>query len=353
MDNIIHISTICDDGYAVPASVMLTSAKMHKHPQNKYCVHVLCNNVSPFHKRKFEELSAPDFNIRLIDCDAAKYDSMKMPFNITASTMIKCDIAELLPDVEKLLLLDGDMLVKKDLKELYDTDLSGKIVAATNDMVGMADMKLHELVGVERYFNAGLMLLNLDLMRQERIGEKIFECKRNAPDTWTLGEQDPFNKICNGRDVVLPLSWNVELALLRTLKHSIDDINSFYGTSYSSYTEMEDDAGILHFCNYKPWKNRLLTDAPLWQKYHDVSPYGDTTLAHEPDYPKTEKKTGTTIKLFGIPFLSHYENEFRKDCKLFGLFRLYKIKKRKNYRKFYLLGFIPLIEYTWNTEIVI
>lgn len=343
MKDFIHVCVISDDEYAVPTTVMLTSAKIHKSIQTKYCIHVLCNNMSAYYQSKFLELSSDDFRIMFVECNVCKYEGIKMPPNITLSTMIKCDLAELLPNVDKVLLLDGDILVKKDLKELYEVDMSNKIVAATNDMVGMVDMKLHEIVGVERYFNAGVMLLNLKLMRLESIGEKIIDAKRMAPSTWVLGEQDPFNKVCDGHSVILPLSWNVEIALLRHMEHSIEDINNFYGTSYSSYIEMEDSAGILHFCCFKPWKNKLLSYAPLWQKYHDISPYGDTSLVHQNNYPFIPKITTNLIKLFGLfPIIRITENELRKECVLFGLFRLFKIQKRKNMRKVYLFGFFPL-----------
>ncbi len=343
MKNFIHICVISDDGYAVPTAVMLTSAKIHKSSQSRYCIHVLCNNMSAYYQRKFLELSTDDFRILIVECDSNKYEDINMPPNITSSTMIKCDLAELLPNVDKLLLLDGDIIVKKDLKELYEVDLSNKLVAATNDMVGMVNMKLHELVKVERYFNAGVMLLNLKLMRHERIGQKIIDTKRSAPSTWVLGEQDPFNKVCDGRSVILPASWNIQITLFRHMEHSIDAINDFYGTSYSSYTEMEDDAGILHFCFLKPWKNKLLDYAPLWQKYHDISPYGDTSLTHQNDYPFIPQITIKNIKLFGLlPIIHITENELRKECVLFGLIRLFKVKKRKNMRKVYLFGFLPL-----------
>ena len=350
--NIIHLAVISDDGYAVPTAVMLTSAKHNKKATNQYVVHCLCNNMSHFAKRKIMELDSHDFRILIQNCEADKYAGIELPPGITNSTMIKCDLPSLLPDTDKVLFLDGDLLVKKDLSELWETNLDEKMVAAVNDMVGMVDLKLDELIQVKNYFNAGVMLLNLKFMREKNLGEKIIETKMTAPSTWTLGEQDPFNKVGEGLLVPLPPKWNMTAMLLINNGHDIHNINQFYKTNYLNYTEMEDDAGIIHFCTYKPWRNRLMPYAMFWQKYHNISPYGDTNLEHIPNYPVILKRTSGHFNLFGIPLLCIYDTELRTDCKLFGILRLFKIKKRDNIRKLYLFGVLPICSYTWKaTEV--
>lgn len=364
---VVQIGVISDDGYAVPTTVMLASAELNKSPGSVYEVHCLCNGMSDFCKSKLRALHRPDFRIHIIDCSGEKYAHIQLPPGITASTMIKCDLAELLPGVDKLLLLDGDILVKQDLTELWQTDITGKIVAAADDMPAMEELRLHELLDIEHYFNAGVMLLNLDIMRRENIGHQIIQAKENAPSSWKLGEQDPFNKVCHNRRVFLPLKWNMSPLSFLYWEYCIEHINRFFGTSYSTYTEMEDDAGIIHFCALKPWRNRLMPYAPLWQKYHDLSPYGNTNLTHEPEYPPARPTVDTTsgyIKLFGrIPFISYNKQEKRNDyttlrvhlfkyipfitvtdsgprklCVLFGFLRLYKLKRKHHLRKFYLFG---------------
>lgn len=348
---VVQICVISDDGYAMPTAVMLASARLNKNADSIYEIHCLCNGMSNFGKKKLSELHRDDFLIHILDCQSEKYANVKLPPGITASTMIKCDIAELLPHVDKILLLDGDILVKKDLLEIWQTDITDNIVAAVDDMVAMVDLGCHQLLDVQRYFNAGVMLLNLDMMRKENLGQKIIATKEAAPDSWRYGEQDPFNKVCDGSLVSLPLKWNMTPMTFRHLEHSIESINKFYGTSYGNYTEMEDDAGIIHFSAFKPWRNRLMPYTPIWQKYYNLSPYGDTNLEHEPEYPKILHVTEGNISLFGcIPFISIKENELRKVCSLFGFLRLYKLKKRNNIRKFYLFGFLPIYSYSWITR---
>lgn len=342
--NTIQLCVITDEGYTVPTTVMLSSVLLNKHTDTSYIVYCLCNNVSVFAKRKLQELNREDFIIKIIECDANKYASLKMPPNVTASTMIKCDLTELLPDVDKVLMLDGDILVTKDLADLWNTNLSDNLVAAVGDLVGQLDMHYCELLNVEFYFNAGVMLLNLAQMRKEHTGQKIIETKMKAPATWEWGEQDPFNKVCDGRLVKLPPRWNLTVLICYYRKHDVHDINKYYGTTYSNQLEMEDDAAIIHFNAWKPWKNRIMPFAAMWQKYHSLSPYRHTNTEHDGNYPRIAKPpTRITIKLLGcIPLLNIVESELRDEAKLFGLIKLYKIKKRKGIRKFLLFGFIPL-----------
>lgn len=346
-----HICVISDEGYAVPTTTMLTSALYNKNKNSNYIVHCLNNGMSNFSITKIMELNRPDFQVIIKNCSADKYNQLKMPPNITASTMIKCDIAELLDDVDNVLLIDGDILVLQDLSDVSNIDLGDNILAAVSDMVGVLDSKLDKKIEVEDYFNAGVMWLNLKRMRKEKIGEKIIEAKLKAPDTWILGEQDPFNKICDKRWTKLPPSWNVEILLLKHLNHTIRDINAYYKTNYNNYTELEDSAKILHFCCFKPWKNRLMPYAPIWQKYHDISPYSNTDLHHDSTYPLLLKTKTTWFNIFGIPLTKTVETELRIECKLFGFIRLYKIKKRGLLRKMYLFGLLPI--YTKNINIYV
>lgn len=132
----IHIAVISDEGYAIPTITMLTSARYNKSPERSYIIHVLGNNLSEFSQRKFRELERPDFSLRFYRCSSERYADIRLPQGTpwSLSTMIKCELAELLPQLDKVLFLDGDILVMGDLGELYDIDLGSNIVAAMREL---------------------------------------------------------------------------------------------------------------------------------------------------------------------------------------------------------------------------
>lgn len=355
MNTTIHLAVVCDEGYVIPTITMLTSVLHNRKKGQSYAIHVLGNNLSSFAQRKFKELEQPDFTLRLYPCSAERYENIHIPegvgFNHVA--MVKCDIAELLPQLDKVLFLDGDILVTRDLAELYHTELGNNVVAAVRELIG-EHLGQHTLIGTSCYFNVGVMLLNLKVMREERLGEKIVQTKLQAPPTWLYAEQDPYNVVCQGRTLFLHPRWNflstITLSNIRMLP--ISAYNDFYHTSYADYTEMEEDAVIHHFATQKPWKNNTMRHAALWQKYHNLSPFGSTSLEHDPDYPPRPlppSRFKHDIRLLGIlPLLRVKSTPTSTSIRLLGL-PIFKIKKRENSAQYLLFCFLPL--FTIKTKV--
>lgn len=346
----VHLAVITDDGYVVPTVTMLTSVRSHKNPNRPYCVHVFGDNISEFAKRKFMELEEANYNIQLYDCSSSHFSYVEIPDSVswTVSAMLKCELAELLPQLDRVLFLDGDILVLKDLGELYDVDLGENVVAAVREYVGEKKYSLHRIVGSRHYFNTGVMLLNLKLMREEALGEKIIRSRQLAPSTWIHAEQDPFNAVCDGRVHWLHPRYNFLSSLLCcAIKCNLSEYNEFYNTSYSSYLEMEEDAVIQHFAATKPWKNKTLAHASLWQKYHDVSPFGDTLLEHDELYLEKDKRVETLrVSFLGLlPLLSVSSNKRGIRVKFLGL-PLFKIQKKDEKVWLLLFHFLPLLIWT-------
>lgn len=249
-DNTIHVAVISDEGYAIPTITMLTSARYNKSPERSYIIHVLEDNLTEFSKRKFRELERPDFSLRFYTCSSERYKhcyiSPAACYN--HSCLIKCDLVEQLPQLDKVLFLDGDILVMGDLGELYDTDLGSNILAGMRELRA-EKWDFHKIIGTTHYFNSGVMLLNLKQMREERLGERLVQTQIQAPDTWRTADQDTFNVVCEGRTHYLHPRWNFLSTIYSHDKDTwtIDEFNAFYHTTYANYTEMEEDAVIHHF----------------------------------------------------------------------------------------------------------
>lgn len=350
-DNTLHIAVITDEGYVIPTITMLTSTRYNKSPERSYIIHVLGNNLSKFSIRKFRELDRPDFSLRFYTCSSELYADIKKPQGVSwnQNVMIKCELAELLPQLDKVLFLDGDILVMGDLGELYDIDLGSNVLAAMRELLG-EKKKQHVIIGTAHYFNAGVMLLNLKQMREEKLGGKIIQLKQQAPDTWLYAEQDPFNVVCEGRTHYLHPRWNFLSTLYMHDKDTwpIEEFNAFYHTSYANYTEMEEDAVIHHFAWRKPWKNRNMRHAALWQKYHDISPMGNTSLEHIENYPPPPPTRKYDVCLLGlIPLIQVKSTPEITRIRLVGV-PIIKIRKRAGDTRLQLFGFLPLL--SWKTR---
>ena len=90
----------------------------------------------------------------------------------TPSALLKFKISEILANYDKIIYLDGDILVQKDLTELYNIDIDGYYVAAVDD-TGKIYHKKDVYAKYPNYFNSGVMLLNLKKCREDNISSKL------------------------------------------------------------------------------------------------------------------------------------------------------------------------------------
>lgn len=119
-------------------------------------------------------------------------------------------------DVPRLIYLDCDLLVFRDLSELFDLELSSdKSLAAVPDSetLTLSDdsrtlASAMNLPAVGRYFNSGVMLLNLNELRKQNFTEKSLEFFKNWRGHYRFWDQSAINFLLHGRIAELPEHWN-------------------------------------------------------------------------------------------------------------------------------------------------
>src|SRR6266542_947267 len=133
------------------------------------------------------------------------------------SYMAYCRI--LLPhllDVPRLIYLDCDVLVFRDLCELFDRELeTGKVLAAVRDSetLTLADdapviAKAMKLPVQTPYFNSGVMLMNLDELRKQHFFERSIEFLNVWRANYRFWDQSAINFLLHGQIDELPEYWN-------------------------------------------------------------------------------------------------------------------------------------------------
>src|SRR5437764_13871817 len=103
--------------------------------------------------------------------------------------------------VPRLVYLDCDVLVFRDLSELFDLELSrGKILAAVPDSetLALADdspivAKAMILPAEGAYFNSGVMLMNLDELRTQHFFQRAVELLNTWIDKYRFWDQYAIN----------------------------------------------------------------------------------------------------------------------------------------------------------------
>jgi len=116
----------------------------------------------------------------------------------------------------RLIYLDCDVLVFRDLSELFDLELSpSKVIAAVRDSetltLGDDSYTLAGAMNLPadgRYFNSGVMLMNLKELRKENFTEKSLEFFKNCRGAYRFWDQSAFNFLLHGQIQELPDCWN-------------------------------------------------------------------------------------------------------------------------------------------------
>jgi len=238
--NTVNIAFCINDGY-VPQLITVLVSIMHNIRNRDVHAYVFSSDITSESRAKITKLCSGLKNLEIdfvhIDADAA----CNLPRNIdyiSAETYYRYLIADALPQLDKILYLDADIVVNGDLGPLYDTDVSSNIIAGARDAY-IDDIKHKSSIGFkdsDLYVNAGVLLMNLDRIRTDKMAAVWIAATTDLADKIKFQDQDVINITCRGQ---------------------IGEFDSIYNyTSHNIRTEPKKfrHAVIIHYTgSNKPW----------------------------------------------------------------------------------------------------
>jgi lipopolysaccharide biosynthesis glycosyltransferase len=120
-------------------------------------------------------------------------------------------LPDILHDVERVLYLDVDVLAVDSIVPLFDLDLSGHHVGAVTNVFTTHDLARIHAAGVDdprEYFNSGVLLMNLELMRADRVTAALRACAVDSDPIFGWPDQDALNKVLGPTRLPLHPRWN-------------------------------------------------------------------------------------------------------------------------------------------------
>ena len=181
--NIIPICFAIDDAYTPFLAVALQSLIDNASKEYNYCIKVLHTNVKEEHMKQIKKYENEYVNIEFVDLNyylEKVKDKLYTRDYYTNTTYFRLFLPELYPQYDKILYLDSDITIVGDISELYNTDMGTNLVAAAPDDIIQYNKVFQDyaelVVGVEsytKYFNAGVLLMNLDQLRKFKFQEKF------------------------------------------------------------------------------------------------------------------------------------------------------------------------------------
>jgi lipopolysaccharide biosynthesis glycosyltransferase len=166
-------------------------------------------------------------------------------------------LGELLADVDRVIYLDADVLVRDDLGMLWKESTDGAAIAAVRDykIPTFASGLPHAVSalgvsGETPYYNAGVLLLDLDAWRRESLSQRALEYVRDHGDTIRFADQDAINAVAPGRIHELHPRWNVQVGA----GNARSTIAGFPALDDPAADKPRASAAIVHFTGFKPWQ---------------------------------------------------------------------------------------------------
>lgn len=187
------------------------------------------------------------------------FEDLITNFHFTKANYYRLFIDEVVTD-EKALYIDSDVVVNGDLKELWNTDVSNFYLAAVEEP-NFTRHKDLEMDFNSKYFNSGVMLINLIKWRNDSIRKKVLEFIRRKPSSIIYVDQCGLNAIINGNWLCVSPKFNMQTAILEMEEHVIKKLYDF-----DSFEDALKTPTIIHFTgSLKPW--HLLSQHQFKKKY--------------------------------------------------------------------------------------
>ncbi len=209
------------DFYVIYLSAMLWSVIEHSSKQYNYDITILESGITDENKKILKQMAKdyPNVSIRFYNvCRKMSGIHLKAGGHISVETYYRLLIPQIFEKYKKILYLDSDMTVHADVAELFSVCLDGYMVAAAHDMCIAAFCNGSDptflpycinKLGIEEYwdyFQAGVMLLNLERFREKYTQDEIFAVAEKRQYRYV--DQDIMNVLCKGEIRHLPLVWN-------------------------------------------------------------------------------------------------------------------------------------------------
>lgn len=273
--NTVPIVFAFDNNLVMPACVAISSLMMNAHKDTFYDIFILHSANYPIKKEELNKLPTYFEHCRLTYREVSGvFDGAFEVRGVTTPTYYRLLIPELIPEYDKVLYADVDMIFRLDLAEVYHIEMGNNYIAGTYDL-GMnlsADGKRYITSMPELqqgdYLQAGFILLNSKAIKADGLVDKF---KQAAKAKLKFQDQDILNIVCRGKKMVLPWKYNMTDYSYYYLMEEPQLLTEKYTNSDIDEAKAQ---GNLHFNGHKPWK-KYSVNFDIWWEYYRKSPFFD------------------------------------------------------------------------------
>lgn len=279
--NVIPIVFAFDNNLTLPACICISSLLCHAKIDTYYDIFILHSEKVDLETKILEKLFDyySNFRIQYRHVDDT-FDSAFEIRGITTSTYYRLLIPDLIPEYDKIIYSDVDVIFRSDLSNIYfSTDLHDNYVAGVNALIPfIPDMRAYyqkmRKVEMKGIIYAGNIILNSKKIREDNIIEQF---KKLAKNDFRFQDLDVLNIVCQNKITYLKPEFCVT-TYFAELSIRNRTILRQYWTDNDVALALQN--GIVHYNGQKPWKG-FCVNFDIWWEYYRKSPFFDEKFYFE------------------------------------------------------------------------
>lgn len=289
---IVPIVYSVNDLYAPYLYISLRSLENHTENGWNYHIYILYTELEKRHIKRLEDLSKRNVVIQCMDVNKNMEGiDIKRSTYLTVESCYRLLLPDLFPQYPKILYIDSDTLILEDVKKLFEEPLNGKIAGVIREAVSISLKNYYQEMGVNEAFNAGIMLIDMALFREKRIGKQCLklleEDSKQKKRRLRFMDQDALNIVLKEQVRFMDQGWNF---LYQYMQH----LDWLYPEYQKAYLEASHNIRILHFVSeIKPWKHPEVVMAELFWEEARKTPYYEEILFR--NIKEEEKETAEDL----------------------------------------------------------
>ena len=236
----ISIAYAPDDNYVNQTVVSMKSALEH----NEQVEFIIM--YSKLSAESMQKLGAVGGSLRLIKMDESQFADLTLSKWVTVQAWFRIKLPDLCKDLDKVLYLDCDTLIRGNLDELFSLDLTDKYLAGVKDVWGVS--KYVKRLGMKSgvYVNSGMLLFNCNYCRKEHFFDKVVDFAKNNAKIIEFCDQDSINKVVDEYKLVISPKYNLMDTWWR------GGYYEFEGEEETEYLCAKENPVIAHLTGLKP-----------------------------------------------------------------------------------------------------
>ena len=335
-----------DNTYTYPTLVAMTSLVENAGIKTFYEIYIMINPEFTIENKKIlksvEEKYFIHCEVKFINM-GDKYKNLKTNITIATPAYYRLELHNLLPNIKRIIWMDGDTIVFKDLTELIKLDMKGNYIMGFLDSIPDAIDKFN--IKNATVLCTGVLLLDLDALRKNNITEKFNNFIIKNINKINQHDQTIINVVCQDKIGVLPPKYGMwNFADEKNAIGHNEKQRPYLKYNITEFIEAYYSPAILHYTWPKPFWGigRKLIFSKKWWEYANKTRYSKEISIL---YLYSERKKERIMKyLKKYNIILSYIFSFFNICFIFGIFYSLRINSDKKLilLKYKLLGLISL-----------